>query len=37
MSDYKRKKAQIRQTLNKREELLKENERLRCENALLKS
>ena len=36
MSDYKRKKRKSDQPLTREEELLKENERLRCENALLK-
>lgn len=36
MSDYKRKKRKSDKPLTKEEELLKENERLRCENALLK-
>lgn len=36
MSDYKRKKSKSGKPLTKEEELLKENERLRCENALLK-
>jgi transposase len=35
MSDYKRKKRKSDKPLT-REELLKENERLRCENELLK-
>ena len=36
MSDYKRKKSKSDKPLTREEELLKENERLRCENALLK-
>ena len=36
MSDYKRKKRKSDQPLTREEEILKENERLRCENALLK-
>ena len=36
MSDYKRKKRKSDKPLTREEELLKENERLRCENALLK-
>lgn len=36
MSDYKRKKNKSDKPLTKEEELLKENERLRCENELLK-
>ena len=36
MSDYKRKKSKSGKPLTKEEELLKENERLRCENELLK-
>ena len=36
MSDYKRKKRQSDKPLTREEELLKENERLRCENELLK-
>ncbi len=36
MSDYKRKKRKSDQPLTREEELLKENEKLRCENALLK-
>ena len=36
MSDYKRKKRKSDKPLTKEEELLKENERLRCENELLK-
>jgi transposase len=36
MSDYKRKKRKSDKPLTTEEELLKENERLRCENELLK-
>lgn len=36
MSDYKRKKRKSDKPLTREEELLKENERLRCENELLK-
>jgi transposase len=36
MSDYKRKKRKTDKPLTREEELLLENERLRCENALLK-
>lgn len=36
MSDYKRKKSKSDKPLTREEELLKENERLRCENELLK-
>ena len=36
MSDYKRKKTKSDKPLTREEELLKENERLRCENELLK-
>jgi transposase len=36
MSDYKRKKHKSDKPLTREEELLKENERLRCENELLK-
>ena len=36
MSDYKRKKSKSGKPLTREEELLKENERLRCENELLK-
>ena len=36
MSDYKRKKSKSVKPLTREEELLKENERLRCENELLK-
>jgi transposase len=36
MDTNKRKKTKIRQTTNKGEELLLENEALRCENELLK-
>ena len=36
MSDYKRKKRKTGKPLTREEELLKENERLRCENELLK-
>jgi transposase len=36
LSDYKRKKRKSDKPLTREEELLKENERLRCENALLK-
>ena len=36
MSDYKRKKNKSDKPLTREEELLKENERLRCENELLK-
>ena len=36
MSDYKRKKRKSDKPLTREEELLKENEKLRCENALLK-
>jgi transposase len=36
MSDFKRKKRKSDKPLTREEELLKENERLRCENALLK-
>lgn len=36
MSDYKRKKCKSDKPLSREEELLKENERLRCENELLK-
>lgn len=36
MSDYKRKKLKSDKPLIREEELLKENERLRCENELLK-
>jgi transposase len=36
MSDYKRKKNKSDKPLTKEEELLKENQRLRCENELLK-
>ena len=36
MSDYKRKKSKSGRPLTREEELLKENERLRCENELLK-
>lgn len=36
MSDYKRKKSKLNRPLTREEELLKENERLRCENELLK-
>jgi transposase len=36
MSDYKRKKRKSDTPLTREEELLKENERLRCENELLK-
>lgn len=36
MSDYKRKKHKSNKPLTREEELLKENERLRCENELLK-
>lgn len=36
MSDYKRKKSKPDRPLTREEELLKENERLRCENELLK-
>ena len=36
MSDYKRKKSKSDKPLTLEEELLKENERLRCENELLK-
>jgi transposase len=36
MSDYKRKKRKSDSPLTREEELLKENERLRCENELLK-
>jgi transposase len=36
MSDYKRKKRKSDKPLTREEELLKENERLSCENALLK-
>ena len=36
MSDYKRKKRKSEKPLTREEELLKENERLRCENELLK-
>jgi transposase len=36
MSDYKRKKHKSAKPLTREEELLKENERLRCENELLK-
>ncbi|HLV50517.1 MAG TPA: transposase [Flavobacterium sp.] len=36
MSDYKRKKRKSDKPLTREEELLLENERLRCENALLK-
>lgn len=36
MSDFKRKKRKSDKPLTREEELLLENERLRCENALLK-
>lgn len=36
MSDFKRKKRKSNKPLTREEELLKENERLRCENELLK-
>lgn len=36
MSDYKRKKRKSDKPLTREQELLKENERLRCENELLK-
>jgi len=36
MSNYKRKKRKSEKPLTREEELLKENERLRCENELLK-
>ena len=36
MSDYKRKKRKSDKPLTREEELLLENEKLRCENALLK-
>ena len=36
MSDFKRKKRKSDKPLTREEELLKENERLRCENELLK-